>query len=81
MNIGTFNYDGQDATLIKKEKRLKNNGNTVIRATFDNGVIFVYTTTPNGFENMDTNFDLVMQPSGYYKSDLSSPKRDFHDYY
>lgn len=81
MFIETFNYDGQGASVVDKKTRKDSSGNTVVRITLDNGVIFVYTETGSGFKRLDTNFDLVKQSNGYYKSDLSSLKQDFHDYF
>lgn len=81
MYLETFNYDGKNATVIKEEKRLGSDGNPIIRTTLDNGVVLIYKKTPNGFENLDTNFELIKQSNGFYYSDLTSPKKDFHDYY
>lgn len=81
MFIDSFNYDGKNATVVKKEERQNDKGNTVVRLTLDNGVIFVYTAGQNGFERLDTNFVLVRQENGYYYSDLNTLKEDFNDYY
>jgi len=77
----SFNYDAKNATVVSENVRPDGNGNTVERVKLDNGVIIIYTKTPNGFEKLDTNFVLVKQPNGYYYSDLNEPKRDFHDYF
>lgn len=81
MNIQTFNYDGKGATVTKQDVRQIGNSKSVERLKLNNGVIIVYTKTPNGFERLDTNYELIKQSNGYYYSDLKSPKKDFYDYY
>lgn len=81
MQLAEFKYDANHAAVIKHEKRQVSNGDVIERVTFDNGVIFVYTKTSNGFKRLDTNFELIKLISGYYMSDLNSPKVDFNDYY
>lgn len=81
MYLDVFNYDANNASIVKQEGRKDENGNTVVRLTFDNGVILIYTKTPNGYKLIDTNFELIKLVDGSYMSDLTSPKRDFNDYY
>lgn len=81
MNIENFNYDANNASVTKDEKRVDSNGNVIRRIRLSNGVIFVFKQVENGFENLDTNYELIKQSNGYYKSDLLRPKKDFHDYY
>ncbi|WP_018659881.1 hypothetical protein [Allofustis seminis] len=77
----TLKYDAQGAAIQSKEERFDASNNKVVRVTLDNGVIFVYTETNKGFENIDTNYALEKQANGYYVSLLDETKKDFNDYF
>lgn len=81
MFLDTFNYDGQGATIVDKKTRKDDSGNTIERVVLDNGVVFVYTITNNGFERLDTNYVLVKNSNDYYYSDTTESKEDFNDYF
>lgn len=81
MQLFSFDYDADGASVVSHAKRNSNEG-TVNKVVLSNGVEFVYIETTSGdFKKLDTNFVLVKQLNGFYKSDLNEPKRDYRDYF
>ena len=81
MEVDNFTLDAENATLVKNDVRLDDQGNKVIRQKFDNGFVLVYTKTKTGFKRLDFSHELLKTPLGTYKADLNSSKKDFYDYY
>lgn len=79
--LNNFTLDADGASIIQEDKRLDTNGNTIVRQKFSNGLTWIRTETPNGFERMDFSHEMFKLPNGVYKADLNKIKSDFHDYY
>ena len=81
MNIGTFNFDADNASVIDKSAYQLSSGDKIIKVKFDTGFVMVYTQTSTGYKQMDFSHQLVKDSRGFYHADMSHIKKDFHDYF
>ncbi|BCX31461.1 hypothetical protein QFC96_09825 [Latilactobacillus curvatus] len=81
MQMNTFNFDAQNASISKQDSRTLTNGNEIIRVKFDTGLTMIYTKTPTGLENIDFSHELVKDINGNYQADMQHEKQDFNDYF
>jgi hypothetical protein len=82
MNVGTFNFDADGASIKQRWARHEDSGNDVIKVELDNGFTMIYTKTPDGkFKDIDFSHELMKDSKGFYHANLANAKKDFHDYY
>lgn len=80
MYIEEFVLDVNHSAINRIDTRLDEDGNEVIRYTFSNGFIWIYTETMEGLSRIDFSHHLIKQPNGSYIPDLNNRKLDFIDY-